>query len=110
MISIALLLSLFTNEDDKKVEINPLRVFWIGLIMFGTSLLIATAIYIQWTSLFEVGKDIVLGIQGRYFIPITALMIFIVNKTRLETNSRYLVTTVILMQLPILCQIMNVFI
>lgn len=110
VISIALLLSLFTNEDDKKVEINPLRVFWIGLIMFGTSLLIATAIYIQWTSLFEVGKDIVLGIQGRYFIPIMALMIFIVNKSKFETNSRYLVSTVILMQIPVLCQITNVFI
>ena len=110
IISIALLLALLTNEDGKTVEVNSLRKFWVGLIMFGTSLLIVTAIYIQWTSLFEVGKDMILGIQGRYFIPVAALAIFVINKTKLETNQKLLLNTVILMQLPVLCQIMNVFV
>lgn len=110
IISIALLLALLTNEDGRTVEVNSLRKFWVGLIMFGTSLLIVTAIYIQWTSLFEVGKDMILGIQGRYFIPVAALAIFVINKTKLETNQKLLLNTVILMQLPVLCQIMNVFV
>ena len=110
IISIVLLLALLTNEDGKTVEVNSLRKFWVGLIMFGTSLLIVTAIYIQWTSLFEVGKDMILGIQGRYFIPVAALAIFVINKTKLETNPKLLLNTVILMQLPVLYQIMNVFV
>lgn len=110
--SIALFMSLFTNEDNKKMEINCLRKIWVALIMVGISLLIVTAIYIQWTSLPGIGKvgnEIIKGIQGRYFIPVVLLLIFIANKTKLSTNQKILITTVILMQLPVICQIMNVF-
>lgn len=113
IISICLLMSLFVNEKKEELQINALRRVWVGLIMFGTSILIVTAIYIQWTSLAGIGKvgnEIILGIQGRYFIPIFVLSIFILNKTKLETNEKYLITSVILMQLPILFQIMNVFV
>lgn len=113
IVSICLLMSLFVNEDSKALEINTLRKVWTMLIMFGTSLLIITAIYIQWTSLAGIGKignEIILGIQGRYFIPVVALMIFAFNKTRLETDKKYLITGVILMQFPVLCQIINVFV
>lgn len=110
IISIVLVMSLFINEEEKELEVNTLRKLWVGLIILGTSLLIVTAIYIQWTSLFEVGKEIISGIQGRYFIPVVAILIFIVNKTKIETNKKCLFTIVILMQLPILYQIMNVFI
>ena len=96
--------------EEKELEVNNLRKIWTGLIIFGTSILIVTAIYIQWTSLFEVGKDIIEGIQGRYFIPVVSILIFIINKTKIETNKKYLFTTIILMQLPILYQIMNIFI
>lgn len=110
--SIALFMSLFTNEDNKKMEVNILRKIWVALIILGTSLLIVTAIYIQWTSLPGIGKvgnEIIKGIQGRYFIPVVLLLIFIANKTKLNTNQKILITTVILMQLPVICQIMNVF-
>ncbi len=113
IVSICLLMSLFVNEDSKALEINTLRKVWTMLIMFGTSLLIITAIYIQWTSLAGIGKignEIILGIQGRYFIPVVALMIFAFNKTRLETDKKYLITGAILMQFPVLCQIINVFV
>lgn len=112
IISIALFMSLFTNEDDKKVEVNALRKIWVALIVFGTSLLIMTAIYIQWTSLPGIGKignEVIKGIQGRYFIPVVLLLIFIANKTKLYTNQKILIITIILMQLPVICQIMNVF-
>ena len=65
--------------------------------MFGTGLLICTAIYIQWTSLWEVGRDSILGIQGRYFIPVVALLIFFVNKTKFETNPKTLINILIIM-------------
>lgn len=108
--SIILLLSVFMEEKKEKPEINLARKIWITLIMIGTGLLIVTAIYIQWTSLWEVGKDSILGIQGRYFIPVAALLIFLVNKTKFETNPKTLVNILIIMQLPVICQIMQVFI
>lgn len=110
VVSIALILSLFTNNDDKDIEVNYIRKLWVGLIMFGTSLLIITAIYIQWTSLFEIGCETIQGIQGRYFIPVVALLIFVIKNIKLQINDKYLTNAVILMQLPVLCQIMNCFI
>lgn len=110
IISIALILSLFTNNDEKELDVHYFKKIWIGLVILGTSLLIITAIYIQWTSLFEIGSKVILGIQGRYFIPVIALLIFIISNTKLKTNDKYLINTVILMQLPVLCQIMEVFI
>ncbi len=112
IVSIALFMSLFTNEDNKVLEVDTLRKIWVSLIIFGTSLLIATAIYIQWTSLpgiGGIGNEVIKGIQGRYFIPVVLLLIFVANKTKLSTNQKILITTVVLMQLPVICQIMNVF-
>lgn len=108
--SIILFLSVFMEEKKEKIELNLLRKIWIFLIMLGTGLLIVTAIYIQWTSLWEVGNDMILGIQGRYFIPIAALLIFLINKSKFETNPKTLINILIIMQLPVLCQIMQVFI
>lgn len=108
--SIILFLSVFMEEKKEKIELNLARKIWIFLIMFGTGLLICTAIYIQWTSLWEVGKDSILGIQGRYFIPVVALLIFFINKTKFETNPKTLINILIIMQLPVICQIMNVFV
>lgn len=108
--SMILFLSVFMEEKNEKIEINLARKIWISLIMIGTGLLIVTAIYIQWTSLWEIGKDSILGIQGRYFIPVVALLIFLVNKTKFETNPKILINTLIILQLPIICQIMQVFI
>lgn len=112
IISVVLLISLFTNEEDKELEVDELRRIWVGLIILGTSLLIFTAIYIQWTSLPEVGGigyKIVQGVQGRYFIPVVALLIFVVNKSKMETNQKILLWMTVLMQLPILFQIINIF-
>ena len=110
--SIILFISVFMEdkEKEKKIELNLARKIWVALIMIGTGLLIVTAIYIQWTSLWEVGKESILGIQGRYFIPVAALLIFLVNKTKIETNPKLLMNILILMQIPVICQIMNVFV
>ncbi|MBR3614790.1 MAG: DUF2142 domain-containing protein [Clostridia bacterium] len=108
--SIILFLSVFMEEKKEKIELNLVRKIWIFLIMFGTGLLICTAIYIQWTSLWEVGKDSILGIQGRYFIPVAALLIFFINKSKFETNPKTLMNILIIMQMPVICQIMNVFV
>ena len=98
------------EENKKKVELNLARKIWVALIMLGTGILIVTAIYIQWTSLWEVGKDSILGVQGRYFIPVAALLIFFINKSKFETNPKILMNILIIMQLPVICQIMNVFV
>lgn len=108
--SIILFLSIFMEEKKEKIEINLARKIWIFLIMLGTGILICTAIYIQWTSLWEVGKDMILGVQGRYFIPVVALLIFFINKSKFETEPKTLMNILIIMQLPVICQIMNVFV
>lgn len=112
IISFALFMSLFTSEEEKDVDVDIIRKIWVTLIILGTILLIITAIYIQWTSLpgiGKVGEQVIKGIQGRYFIPVALLLIFIANKTKLSTNQKVLITTVILMQLPVICQIMEIF-
>lgn len=108
--TVVLLISLFINDDNEMFEINNIKRILVYLIMAGTSFLIVTAIYIQWTSLFGIGNYIILGIQGRYFIPIVTLLIFVINKSKILTDSRGLINITILMQLPVLCQIMDVFI
>lgn len=105
-----LFLSVFMEEKKERIEVSLARKIWIFLVMLGTGILICTAIYIQWTSLWEVGKDSILGIQGRYFIPVVALLIFFINKSKFETNPKTLMNIMIIMQLPVICQIMNVFV
>lgn len=49
--------------------------FFLQIICLGTFLLIATSLYIQWTSIEEVSNKIE-GIQGRYFLPILPLFCY----------------------------------
>ncbi len=104
-LNIPTLFSLFYNivvilayiYDDEKLEINNLGKWSIALITLTIIGLISSAIYIQCTANFySVGNNIVGGIQGRYFVPILFLIIFLIesNKKKIFGNYNYLMTII----------------
>lgn len=109
IISIILLMSLFIVDDEKNVKVDFLRKLMVWGIIVGIIVLIITAIYVQWTSLFEIGRRIVAGIQGRYFIPVVAICIFIIDSINLKMKKENLVYILSILQFPILFLIMNTF-
>jgi len=110
IISIVVVLGIFVNEDDKDTKINIIRKVLVWLIILGVSALIATAIYVQWTSLMEIGRYMIAGIQGRYFIPVVLLLIFTIDSARLSIKNRNLISFLTIMQLPFLALIINTFV
>ena len=110
IISIVVVLGIFVNEDDKDTKINIIRKVLVWLIILGVSALIATAIYVQWTSLMEIGRYMIAGIQGRYFIPVVLLLIFTIDSARLSIKNRNLISFLTIMQLPVLALIINTFV
>lgn len=75
---VALAISPFLEKSE--TEYNKFEKIWSFLIYVGTYLLIILAAYLSWTT---VGKDTVMGVQGRYFIPILALpLLCLCNKNR----------------------------
>ena len=110
IISIITILAIFVNEDKNDTKLNTLRKILVWLIILGTSLLIMTAIYVQWTSLFEIGRYMIAGLQGRYFIPVALLLIFVIDTIKLDIKKENLISFLTIMQLPILGLIMNTFV
>ena len=86
--------------EKGEVEYNKWEKIWGLLIYIGTYLLIIFAAYLSWTT---VGKDTVMGVQGRYFIPVMALpMLCLCNK------ERYLKFNNIKLIMPIIYLVLNV--
>ena len=53
---------------------------WLALVSaFGVALLTCTALYIQWTA---PGNDTIMGLQGRYFLPVLYLISIAVLQVR----------------------------
>ncbi len=109
-IGIAVILSLLIQEEANNLEIHVFKKTLVWLIILGTIVLIATAIYVQWTSLFEIGRYMIAGIQGRYFIPVVILLIFVINSVRLNIKQENLISFLTIMQLPVLALIMSTFV
>lgn len=112
LLSVAVILSFFINDDKevKELKINNLRKVLIWLIVLATCALIVTAIYVQWTSLMEIGRYMIAGIQGRYFIPVALLLIFVINSIKLDMKKEGLISFLIIMQLPVLGLVMSTFV
>ena len=110
-ISVAAILSIFIHDDEKKdLDINNIRKILVWLIILGTCALIVTAIYVQWTSLFEIGRYMIAGLQGRYFIPVALVLIFVINNIKIDMKKENLISFLIIMQLPVLGLIMSTFV
>lgn len=69
---------------------NPLqqkRDVWLALLAaFGVAMLTFTALYVQWTT---PGNPVIMGLQGRYFLPVLFLgCIAVMQLAPLEKNRR----------------------
>lgn len=67
---IILLFAPFLENNQK--ELKNKQKLWTCLITIATIILIITGLYITWS---PVGGDLVLGVQGRYFIPVVILLL-----------------------------------
>ena len=109
ILSILIILGLLVRDEDREFSVDKYKKYFVGFIIFGTILLITTAIYVQWTSMFEVGYAHVLGLQGRYFIPIYALFIFIIDKLKLDMKKEDLITANLVLQFIIIFLVMQAY-
>lgn len=58
--------------EKHEIVLDKKQKIWTILIAIATILLVITALYITWS---EVGGDITVGVQGRYFIPVAILLL-----------------------------------
>jgi len=70
-------------ENDIEIKVNQ-KIRYIFIVVFlMIILLIFSSLYAIWT---PVGADIIEGVQGRYFIPIIALLLLSFKTDRLKIN------------------------
>ena len=68
---IAVLFAAIFVENNSEV-LNKKEKIWTFMLALLMDLLIVTGLYIEWS---KVNDLIVLGVQGRYFLPVTILML-----------------------------------
>ena len=88
-------------ENNNKVLNNKQRI-WMLLMSVFTVVLTETVLYISWSG---VGSGEILGIQGRYFIPVA-----IVALLPLCMKNNYLKFKNISLKLPIIVSVLNVLV
>lgn len=77
----------FDNNDVvENNKLNYIEKILILIIVFGIVLLINTSLYLQWT---PVGNNMVLGIQGRYFIPLYILAMLSISKYNISPKINF---------------------
>ena len=99
---------LFSDKSSKELSnIKRLIIFLIGIMITG---LISTAIYIQCTAQFySVKNPTIEGIQGRYFIPVILLLPLIINIKKKKISSKYIFSSVLVINLITLFYIISQF-
>lgn len=63
----AFLTAMFWEKEEKRKTIGVKYILLNLLMIFGTSAIILTSMYVSYT---PVGSDTIAGVQGRYFIPL----------------------------------------
>lgn len=70
-------------DNDIKAKLKKYQIFWISITILAIIGLIFTSLYVQWT---YVGNNSILGVQGRYFLPILPLiMLLIASKIKIKS-------------------------
>lgn len=104
-----ILISTLLSEDNEIKLNKKSKIFIIGIVITMISI-IFLSLYLQWTATnYGIGYHLVMGVQGRYFIPISALLIFNNNKKKININKNLLWTSMILMDFIIILKIMMMF-
>ncbi len=98
-IGIALLSALTEKEESKISTVSKIFVGCIGIIIVA---LISTAIYIQCTAnVVQIDNPTIVGLQGRYFIPVLMLVMLIIKNYNLNIKDKNLICMSLFMNLPI---------
>lgn len=67
----------FTYEDNIAIpDMNVFKKCWSLFMMLGSWLAVLLVSYLEWTN---PSKKTILGVQGRYFIPILVIIIFMIQ-------------------------------
>lgn len=77
-LGILFLASLKTEGEKEQITIG--QRIWIGLLVLGSVFLVALGMFIGWTPR---GNDVIMGIQGRYFLPVLPLLLFLLRNDTL---------------------------
>ena len=77
MLLIYFFVMLYVSFKEKKVELKKYSKMMFIFIMITIVVLISTSLYVQWT---PVGYPEIQGIQGRYFLPILLLGLFLFTR------------------------------
>ena len=95
-----------TISDEKlKNSLNRFQKIIIFLIIFVIVLLIFTSLYIQWSDNDLLYID---GVQGRYFLPILPLILFLVGGLKIKSSYSNLAVTKLICISSIIIQLYTV--
>lgn len=100
------------SDIELKNKFKLYQLVWIVLTILAVIGLIFTSLYVQWTT---VGSESILGVQGRYFLPILPLIMIILGSilkiqlTYKEENiNRFITISVLVLQIYTITQILVV--
>ncbi|MDQ0359798.1 DUF2142 domain-containing protein [Breznakia pachnodae] len=99
-----LLVSMFVKEE--KFKLKKLEKAWIFILFIAMFILVILGMYVSWTS---VGADLVLGVQGRYFIPIFILLLLLFVGKRKILIENYVKNYVIILLVLHSIILINIF-
>ena len=72
-------------DEDVKGKFKNYQIVWILLVLLAIVALIFTSLYVQWTT---IGSVSILGVQGRYFLPILPLIMLLLGSV-IKVKSEY---------------------
>ena len=73
------------TDNEIKGKFKTYQLVWASLVVLAIIALVFTSLYVQWTT---VGSTSIEGVQGRYFLPILPLIMFLIGST-IKVNSSY---------------------
>lgn len=84
-------------KDNKIVKVSA------GIVIFAVIALTLTSLYVQWT---PVASSLILGVQGRYFIPLLPLVMVVLKdfsfKRIKEIDRKYLYMTIVFVNMIVI--------
>lgn len=104
---VILVLTLLCDKSKEKIS-TKLKVF-VGIITATIIGLIFTSIYVQWN---PVGNGLIMGIHGRYFIPIALLFAILLENKFIEFKKipyNYIFMTIVLANLNVVATMIYYF-
>lgn len=102
-----LILTLLCDKSKQKIS-TKLKLF-VGFVTATIIGLIFTSIYVQWN---PVGNGLVMGIHGRYFIPIVLLCAILLENKLIEFKKipyNYIFMTIVLANLNVVATMIYYF-